>query len=90
VQVEHLASHILGGMAKRLSEDWEKIYGHPLYFPETFIDPARYRETGSELGADGGGPPGPGKDDQTNRPNRSIKEVWGYPLRRRFRELLSA
>ena len=31
---------------------------------------------------------GRGKDDQTNRPNRSIKEVLGYPLTRRFRELL--
>jgi len=32
---------------------------------------------------------GRGKDDQTNRPNRSIKEVLGYPLTPRFRELLA-
>ncbi|MBI2535412.1 MAG: DUF4338 domain-containing protein [Gemmatimonadetes bacterium] len=31
---------------------------------------------------------GRGKEDQTHRPNRSIKEVLGYPLARRFRELL--
>ncbi|MBZ5620247.1 MAG: DUF4338 domain-containing protein [Acidobacteriia bacterium] len=31
---------------------------------------------------------GRGKDDQTGRPNRSIKEVWGYPLTSRFREVL--
>jgi hypothetical protein len=31
---------------------------------------------------------GRGKDDQTHRPNRSIKEVLGYPLTRRFRQLL--
>ena len=31
---------------------------------------------------------GRGKDDQTHRPNRSIKEVLGYPLTPRFRELL--
>jgi hypothetical protein len=31
---------------------------------------------------------GRGKDDQTGRPNRSIKEVLGYPLTRRFRQLL--
>ncbi len=92
VQVEHLASHILGGMAKRLSEDWKKVYGHPLYFLETFIDPARFRGTCYRAAnwVPMGRTTGRGKDDQTNRPNRSIKEVWGYPLRRRFRELLSA
>jgi hypothetical protein len=32
VQVEHLASHILGRMALRISADWQRIYGHPIYF----------------------------------------------------------
>jgi len=32
---------------------------------------------------------GRGKDDLTHRQNRSIKEVFGLPLRRKFRELLS-
>jgi hypothetical protein len=31
---------------------------------------------------------GRGKDDHTNRPNRSIKEVLGLPVHRRFREFL--
>jgi len=31
---------------------------------------------------------GRGKDDHTYRPNRSLKEVLGYPLTPRFRELL--
>jgi hypothetical protein len=31
---------------------------------------------------------GRGKDDQTHRPNRSIKEVLALPLPRRFQELL--
>ena len=92
VQVEHLASHILGRMAKQLSEDWERIYGHPIYFLETFIDPERYRGTCYRAAnwVLMGRTTGRGKDDQTKRPNRSIKEVWGYPLRRRFRELLGA
>ena len=92
VEVEHLASHILGHMAKRLSEDWERIYGHPIYFVETFIDPERYRGTCYRAAnwVLMGRTTGRGKDDQTKRPNRSIKEVWGYPLRRRFRELLCA
>ena len=45
VRVEHLASHILGRMAARISEDWQRMYGHPIYFLETFVDPERFRGT---------------------------------------------
>jgi hypothetical protein len=31
---------------------------------------------------------GRGKDDQTNRPNRSLKQVFGYPLVNNFRRRL--
>ncbi len=91
VQVPHLASHILGQMARRLPRDWTEIYGHPVYFLETFVDPQRYRGTcyraanWSVLGRT----TGRGKDDQTGRPNRSIKDMLGYPLRRDFRRLLA-
>jgi len=37
VQVAHLASHILGCMARVLPRDWERLYGHPLYYLETFV-----------------------------------------------------
>jgi Druantia protein DruA len=91
VQVEHLASHLLGRMGRRLSEDWERIYGHPIYFLETFIDPERFRGTCYRAAnwVVLGRTTGRGKDDQTKRPNRSIKEVLGHPLTPRFRELLS-
>jgi hypothetical protein len=75
---------------KRLSQDWERLYGHPIYFLETFVDPERFRGT-CYRAANWvllGRTTGRGKDDQTNRPNRSIKEVLGYPLTRRFRQLL--
>jgi len=90
VDVPHLASHLLGRMAKQLSEDWERLYQHPIYFLETFVDPERFRGT-CYRAANWillGRTTGRGKDDQTNRPNRSIKEVLGYSLTRRFRELL--
>jgi hypothetical protein len=77
-------------MAKRLSKDWERVYGHPIYFLETFVDPERFRGT-CYRAANWvllGRTTGRGKDDQTNRPNRSIKEVLGYPLTPRFRQLL--
>jgi Domain of unknown function (DUF4338) len=57
---------------------------------ETFIDPGRFRGTCYRaanwqlLGLT----TGRGKDDMSHRPNRSVKEVLGFPLTRRFRELL--
>jgi hypothetical protein len=90
VQVPHLASHILGRIARVVSADWEQLYKHPIYFLETFVDPERFRGT-CYVAANWkllGDTTGRGKDDQTNRPNRSIKQLLGYPLTPRFRELL--
>jgi len=90
VEVPHLASHLLSRMAKRLSEDWERLYHHPIYFLETFVDPERFRGT-CYRAANWmvlGRTTGRGKDDQTHRPNRSIKQVLGYALTPRFREIL--
>jgi Druantia protein DruA len=91
IQVPHLASHILGRMVRVLPEDWERMYGHPVYFLETFVDPQRFRGTCYRAAnwVVLGRTTGRGKDDQTWRPNRSIKEVLGYPLCRRFRSLLT-
>ena len=91
VQVPHLASHLLGKMTRGLSGDWERMYGHPIYFAETFIDPGRFRGT-CYRAANWillGHTTGRGKNDHTNKPNRSIQEVLGLPLTPRFRELLS-
>lgn len=91
VRVPHLASHILGRVTRALSADWERMYGHPVYFAETFIDPGRFRGTCYRaanwhfLGVT----TGRGKNDHTNKPNRPIKEVLGLPLTRYFREYLS-
>jgi len=91
VQVPHLASHILSRVAATLSSDWERTYEHPIRFVETFIDPERFRGT-CYRAANWvllGRTTGRGKDDLTHRQNRSIKEVFGLPLTRKFRELLS-
>lgn len=92
VKVPYLASHILAQMAKRISADWECIYSHPIYLLETFVDPERFRGT-CYRAANWillGKTTGRGKDDQTKKPNRSLKEVWGYPLVPNFREKLCA
>ena len=90
VRVEHLASHILGRMAARISDDWQRMYGHPIYFLETFVDPERFRGT-CYRAANWvllGKTTGRGKQSNSYVPNRSIKEVLGYPLTTQFRELL--
>ena len=90
VEVPHLASHLLARAAKLLSQDWERLYRHPIYFVETFVDPERFRGTCYRAAnwIDLGRTTGRGKDDRTHRPNRSLKQVLGYPLIPRFRELL--
>jgi hypothetical protein len=91
VAVPHLASYLLGCMARRVPQDWTRLYGHPVYFLETFIDPQRFRGT-CYRAANWivlGRTTGRGKNDQTGRPNRPIKEVLGYPLCRDFRALLA-
>ena len=90
VRVEHLASHILGRMAARISDDWQQMYGHPIYFLETFIDPERFRGTCYRAAnwVLMSRTTGRGKQSNSYIPNRSIKEILGYPLTKRFRELL--
>jgi Druantia protein DruA len=91
VEVPHLASHVLGWMARALPEAWERMYGHPVWFLETFVDPQRFAGTCYRAAnwVVLGRTTGRGKNDQTCRPNRPIKEVLGYPLCRDFRERLA-
>jgi len=90
VRVPHLASHLLGRMAKRLPEEWDALYGHPVHFAETFVYPERYRGTCYRAAnwVHLGQTTGRGKNDQTHRPNRPRKDVLGYPLTRPFRAAL--
>ena len=89
-RIANLASHILARMAARISEDWQQMYGHPIYFLETFVDPERFRGTCYRAAnwVVLGKTTGRGKQSNSYVPNRSIKEILGYPLTRRFRELL--
>lgn len=91
-RLPHLASHILAQVARRISADWAQLYEHPIWFLETFVDTERFRgicyraANWISLGVT----TGRGKDDQTHKANRSIKEVLGYPLAGDFRERLRA
>lgn len=41
-QVPNLASRVLGMSTRRLSQDWQQAWGHPVVLAETFVDPRRY------------------------------------------------
>jgi hypothetical protein len=90
VRVRHLASHLLGRVARRISDDWQRLYQHPIYLLETFIEPARFRGTCYRAAnwLPLGLTTGRGKDDLTHQPNRSLKELWVQPLGRDFRQRL--
>ena len=92
VDVRYLASHILGYMARRLAKDWEAVYSHPVYFLETFVDPQRNRGTCYRAAnwTPLGRTTGRGHNAPTKRPRVPVKEILGYPLSRRFREILGS
>ncbi|MCJ7616388.1 MAG: DUF4338 domain-containing protein [Desulfobacterales bacterium] len=90
VRVPHLASHLLGLCSRTINKDWQALYNHPVYWLETFVDTERFAGTCYKaanwifLGYTAGR----GKDDQTQKKNRPIKAMYGYPLVRNFRKKL--
>jgi hypothetical protein len=92
VQVPHLASHVLARMTRILPAEWQKVYGHPVYFAETFVDPATHRGTCYRAANWEflGRTQGLGKDSRSKKPNRSIKDVLGLPLVADYRQKLTS
>jgi hypothetical protein len=89
VKVPHLASHLLGRIARRISADWQALYQHPIHLLESFVDSERFQGTcyraanwtrlGCSKGCGTKSKPGA---------RTSIKELWVYPLDRHFRQRL--
>ena len=92
VRVPYLASHLLGRIARRLSRDWQRKYGHPIYLLETFVQ--RDRFAGSCYRAANWLRVGQTKGrSRQNRPDGRpyrlpVKDVYLYPLHPRFRQRL--
>jgi hypothetical protein len=90
VRVPHLASHLLAQCTRRLSRDWQTLYHHPVFWVETFVDRERFQGT-CYRAANWiflGQTTGRGKWDHTYKPNRSRKDIFGYPLVHNFRDRL--
>jgi len=90
VHVPHLASHILGRIAKRINRDWQNKYGHPIYLLETFVEGERFRGTCYKAAnwRYVGQTKGRTRNDRTNSIHKAIKDIYLYPLTKNFREVL--
>ena len=92
VRVKGLASKVLATNLRRLSVDWEQVWGHGVWLAESFVDTARfagtcYRASNWLYVGDSGG--------LAKRGNRYMrhghpKAVYLYPLHRRWRQELTA
>lgn len=90
VRVPNLASHLLARIVRRLSQDWQALYHHPIHLLESFVDTERFRGTcyqaanwtclGRSLGR--------GTKAKTKECTTSIKELWVHPLGKDFRQRL--
>ena len=90
VKIPHLASHILSLICSRISRDWERKYGHPLYMLETFVECGRFQGTCYKAAnwVYVGKTTGRGRDSKSAEAVLPIKDVLVYPLEKRFRESL--
>jgi len=91
VRVPHLASHILGRVARRISGDWVKKYGHPIYLLETFVEQDCFRGICYQAAnwIHVGQTKGRSRNDRYANLKVPIKDIYLYPLTKRFREVLS-
>ena len=90
VKVPHLASHLLSRVARRLSDDWQGLYHHPIVLLESFVEIERFRGTCYRAAnwTCVGRSVGRGTKSKRGGPPASIKELWVYPLERNFRQKL--
>lgn len=90
VRVKHLASRVLALSLKRLCADWQKIYGHPIYLAETFVDISRFQGTCYRAAnwLCVGQTKGSAKKGNTYRYHGQPKAIYLYPLHRYFRRYL--
>jgi len=91
VRVPNLASEILARNLRRISADWEQVYGHRVRLAETFVDAHRFRGTcyraanWRELGETGGY----SRSGAGYALNGQPKRVFVYELDRHARAELS-
>jgi hypothetical protein len=92
VTVPHLATHLLGLIARRIRADWQAKYGHPVHALETFVDRSRFAGTCYRAAnwVRLGETQGRTRNDGKRRIQVPVKDVYLYPLIKDFRRELCA
>jgi hypothetical protein len=89
VHVPHLASHVLGLVARRIRADWQERYGFSPVLLETFVElpyrgtcyaAANWIQVGETVGR--------GRQDRYKTANLPRKSIWLYPLVHDWRKAL--
>ena len=92
VRVPHLASQVLSRCLARLGGDWRERYGYGPVLVETFVNPARF--SGTCYRAANWVKVGQTVARGTAFPNGKVaegpKDIYLYPLKRKWREVLCA
>ena len=91
IQVPHLASHLLALATRRLSQDWQRRYGHPIWLLESFVEAERFAATTYQAAGwlHLGQTTGRTRQDRHRQIQVSLKTVWVKALHPRFRQLLA-
>ena len=91
VRVPHLASHLLGCIARRLAADWQARYAHPVHLLETFVERQRFRGTCYRAAnwICVGQTQGRTRQDRVRDISAPVKDIYLYALTPRFREELN-
>lgn len=91
IRVKHLASKVLALNLRRLSDDWQNAYNHPIYLAETFVDTSRFQGTCYKAAnwLYVGQTKGSGKKGNDYQFHGQSKAVYLYPLDRNFKRELN-
>jgi hypothetical protein len=91
VRSKNLASMLLARIAKVLPQHWEETYGYRPVLLETFVEKPRFQGTCYKAAnwIYLGQTKGRGKLGPAGKRSVPIKDLWVYPLDRRFRDVLT-
>lgn len=93
VRVEHLASHLLSQIARRIDADWQRRYHHRLYLLESFVQQDRFQGTCYQAAnwIEVGQTTGRTRQSKRHRDNQvhaPVKDIYLYPLTANARQQL--
>ena len=90
IRVPHLASHILGRISRRIRSDWQDYYKRDIVLLETFVEQLRFKGTCYKAAnwRHLGQTKGRGRNDRYSKNKVPIKDIYIYPLVRRYKQIL--